>query len=55
MRSGAAIRALDVRRRAPNVRRSAGDLTEMLGHTGCGRDVPVIVENGRVTIGYDGS
>jgi hypothetical protein len=37
------------------VRKSAEHLAEMLGHTRGGRDVPVIVEGGRVTIGYGGS
>jgi hypothetical protein len=37
------------------VKESADDLQEMLGHTGGGRQVPVIVEGGRVTIGYGGS
>jgi hypothetical protein len=37
------------------VKRSAEDLAEMLGHTGGGREVPVILEGGRVTIGYGGS
>jgi hypothetical protein len=37
------------------VKKSAADLTEMLVHTAGERDVPVIVENGRVTIGYGGS
>jgi hypothetical protein len=30
-------------------------MAEMLGHSGGGRQVPVIVEGGRVTIGYGGS
>jgi len=38
-----------------NVKGSAADLAEMLKHTGGGRQVPVIVENGRVTIGYGGT
>jgi hypothetical protein len=37
------------------VRKSADDLSEMLGHTGGEREVPVIVESGRVTVGYGGS
>jgi hypothetical protein len=37
-----------------NVRSSAADLAEMLGHTGGERQVPVIVESGRVTAGYGG-
>ena len=38
-----------------NVKSSPADLAAMLGHTGGGRQVPVIVEGGRVTIGYGGS
>jgi hypothetical protein len=38
-----------------DVKRSSADMAEMLGHTGGGRQVPVIVEGGRVTIGYGGS
>jgi glutaredoxin len=38
-----------------NVKKSATDLEEMLEHSGGGRQVPVIVEGGRVTIGYGGS
>ncbi len=38
-----------------NVKKSPQDLQEMLSHSGGGRDVPVIVESGRVTIGYGGS
>jgi glutaredoxin 3 len=38
-----------------NVQKSAADMAEMLGHTSGGRQVPVIVEGGRVTIGYGGS
>jgi hypothetical protein len=38
-----------------DVKASAKDLQEMLGHTGGGREVPVIVERGRVRIGYGGS
>jgi hypothetical protein len=37
------------------VKASAEDLAEMLGHTRGEREVPVIVEGGRVTIGYGGS
>jgi hypothetical protein len=37
------------------VKKSPGDLEEMLAHSGGGREVPVIVESGRVTIGYGGS
>jgi len=38
-----------------NVKASASHLSEMLTHTGGGRDVPVIVEGGKVTIGYGGT
>ncbi len=38
-----------------NVRSSPQDLQRMLEHTSGGRQVPVIVEAGRVTIGYGGS
>jgi glutaredoxin 3 len=38
-----------------NVKKSPQDLAEMLRHSGGQRDVPVIVEGGRVTIGYGGS
>jgi glutaredoxin 3 len=38
-----------------NVKKSPADMTEMLGHTGGSRQVPVIVEAGRVTIGYGGT
>jgi glutaredoxin len=38
-----------------NVKSSAADLAEMLKHTGGERRVPVIVEGGRVTIGYGGT
>ncbi len=38
-----------------NVRSSPQHLQQMLEHTGGGREVPVIVEGGRVTIGYGGS
>jgi glutaredoxin 3 len=38
-----------------NVKRSAADLDEMLGHSKGQRQVPVIVENGKVTIGYGGT
>lgn len=37
-----------------NVRQNAEHLEEMLGHTKGGREVPVVVENGRVTIGWGG-
>jgi hypothetical protein len=37
------------------VKKSPADLTEMLSHSGGRRDVPVIVDEGRVTIGYGGS
>ena len=38
-----------------DVKKSPTDMAEMLGHAGGGRQVPVIVEGGRVTIGYGGS
>jgi hypothetical protein len=37
------------------VKKSPADMAEMLGHSAGGRQVPVIVEGGRVTIGYGGS
>jgi len=37
------------------VKTSSAELTEMLEHSGGRRDVPVIVDTGRVTIGYGGS
>ena len=30
-------------------------MTRMLSHSGGNRDVPVIVENGKVTIGFGGT
>jgi len=38
-----------------NVKKSAADLEEMLGHTAGQRRVPVLLEEGRVTIGYGGT
>jgi hypothetical protein len=38
-----------------NVTQDAGLLAEMLGHSQGQRKVPVIVEAGRVTIGYGGT
>lgn len=38
-----------------NVKASAGDLQEMLGHSGGERKVPVIVEDGKAIIGYGGT
>jgi glutaredoxin len=38
-----------------NVKKSAADLERMLTFTKGGRNVPVIVEDGKVTIGYGGS
>jgi glutaredoxin len=38
-----------------NVKKNAADLERMLGYTKGGRNVPVIVEDGKVTIGYGGS
>jgi glutaredoxin len=37
------------------VKASPGDLSEMLKHTGGARQVPVIVEAGKVTTGYGGT
>jgi glutaredoxin len=37
-----------------NVRRDPAGLDRMLGFTGGRRDVPVIVEQGRVTVGFAG-
>jgi glutaredoxin 3 len=37
------------------VKASPADLDEMLGHSKGKRSVPVIVEKGRVTIGYGGT
>jgi glutaredoxin 3 len=37
------------------VKKSARDLDEMLGHSKGRRNVPVIVEDGKVTIGYGGT
>ncbi len=38
-----------------NVKKSEAHLAEMLEHSGGARQVPVIVEGGRVTAGYGGS
>ena len=38
-----------------NVKASAADLDEMLRHAKGQRKVPVIVEDGKVTIGYGGT
>ncbi len=38
-----------------NVKKSPSDLSEMLEHTKGGREVPVIVEGGKLTIGYGGT
>lgn len=38
-----------------NVKKSPSDLEEMLVHSKGERRVPVIVEDGRVTIGYGGT
>ncbi len=38
-----------------NVKKSEADLAEMLKHNGGVRQVPVIVEGGRVSTGYGGS
>jgi len=37
------------------VKKSAAQLEEMLVHTKGARKVPVIVEDGRVTVGYGGT
>jgi hypothetical protein len=37
------------------VKKSASQLAEMLGHTNGARRVPVIVEEGRVTVGHEGA
>ena len=38
-----------------NVKKSAADLESMLKHSGGARRVPVIVEEGKVTVGYGGT
>jgi glutaredoxin len=38
-----------------NVKKSAADLQEMLGLVNGKREVPVLVDDGRVTIGYGGT
>jgi len=38
-----------------NVKQDRGGLERMLAHSGGRRDVPVIVEGGKVTIGWGGS
>jgi len=38
-----------------NVQRDPAAMAGMLALTGGGRDVPVVVEGGKVTIGYGGS
>lgn len=38
-----------------NVKKDAAGLQRMLEHSGGRRDVPVIVENGKVTIGFGGT
>jgi hypothetical protein len=37
------------------VKKSATDLDEMLRHTSGARKVPVMLEDGRVTVGYGGT
>jgi len=37
------------------VKKNAADLERMLSFSKGGRDVPVIVEDGKVTVGYGGS
>ena len=38
-----------------NVKKNAADLDRMLGYSGGQRRVPVIVEDGKVTIGFGGT
>jgi glutaredoxin 3 len=38
-----------------NVKKNPADLKRMLEHSGGRRQVPVIVEDGRVTIGFGGT
>ena len=38
-----------------NVKKSAPDLEVMLSHSGGARRVPIIVEEGKVTVGYGGT
>jgi hypothetical protein len=38
-----------------NVKKSKPDLQAMLAHTANGRRVPVIVEDGKVTVGFGGT
>lgn len=38
-----------------NVKKDAAELAQMLSLTGGRRQVPVIVENGRVTVGFGGT
>jgi len=38
-----------------NVKKNAADLQRMLVHSNGGRNVPVIVEDGKVTIGFGGT
>jgi glutaredoxin 3 len=38
-----------------NVKASQSALQEMLGHTGGRRQVPVLVEDGRVVVGFGGT
>ena len=38
-----------------NVLKDPASLTEMLGLVGGRRDVPVVVEGGKATVGYGGS
>lgn len=37
------------------MKKSPGDLQEMLGLVGGRRQVPVVVEEGKVTVGYGGT
>ena len=38
-----------------NVKKSPADLQEMLGLSGGRRQVPVVVEDGKVTVGFGGT
>jgi glutaredoxin 3 len=48
-------KARDVPCRYINVKKDRAELDQMLGLTGGRREVPVIVEAGRVTIGFGGT
>lgn len=38
-----------------NVQKDSSAMSEMLALTGGGRDVPVVLEEGKATVGYGGS